>query len=187
MAVLAVLGVAAPSLASATTRCSPGLYLAGESSTLAGNPISRFQITNGPAPRLRLYGEGYLGGCEGSILRFGRRHLTARLGSCLVDEGTPPSSCWCSPAVVRLSFPSDCARVRGAVRKQGKRYPLIAEPGRCGDGFVDDLRGEECDGDQRPFCFSPSGGCCTVVDGCDAECRCIATAPGNLDGITAEW
>jgi len=178
VAALAVLGVAAPSLTRAKTRCSPGLYLAGESSMLAGNPISRFEITNGPAPRLRLYGEAYLGGCEGSILRLGRRHLTAQLGSCLVDEGTPSSSCWCSPAVVRLSFPSDCTRMHGAIRMHRKRYPLIAEPGRCGDGFIDDLRGEECDGDQRPFCFSLSGGCCTARDGCDDQCRCIATESG---------
>lgn len=169
---IAVLVVAARS--DAGGRCGSGLYLVGSTTVLDGSRVSRFAITSKQPRTLVLYGDR--GACEG-VVRVRRRHLRARLDSCLADAGGPSPSCWCSPTIVKLSFSSGCAGLHGGIRSRGTRHSLVAVAGSCGDGFLDADRGEDCDGETRPFgCFPGDQTCCSGSDGCDDACHCVRAA-----------
>jgi len=163
--VVAVSALLAPLALAAPPECVTGVFLPRGTPTIRGLPITGIEISGEEPLRLRVYGAVGQLACEGTILPG--RHVRARLDTCLADAGSS-STCWCSPAVIRLKVTSTCSVLRGSARFAGRRRRLAARPGFCGDGFIDRTT-EECDGGRLFGCSFPAE--------CGDDCRCADASP----------
>ena len=156
---------------SSASDCLEGVFLPIGKATMRHHRISAVVIGSLVRPML-VYGPIGKGLPCGGDAEFDGRHVTARLRECLADDGSSPR-CWCSPSMVRLSISKDCTRLHGAISANGKRHPLVAKLGHCGDGFIDLAHGEECDGG------ASLGGCASPLR-CDDTCHCsLPGTPGS--------
>jgi len=142
--------------------CLKGVFVPTRRVMLRGRRISRVMMTSVEPPALLVF-DGVGLACEGPA-QLDDRHVTARVRMCVADDvGAGIPRCWCSPSTVRLSVDADCTKLHALIKANGKRHRFVAQPGFCGDGFIDYVRGEQCD--------SAVGGLgCRLP--CDDTCQC---------------
>ena len=147
-----------------------GIFSLGTRMELRGQEVSHVTVyRDDRGKRFRIHPTG--GGlvCDGPV-RWVNGYLRARLRTCLADVGPGIAECWCSPSVVKVRLAKGCNELQGVVRIDGVRKGFSALPGFCGDGLVDWVNDEECDGTNAFFC-SPHP--------CDSECRCTEAGPAR--------